>query len=152
MPPKQDFPPLLRDGLHPKVLDDLQSLCVDAFPLSSSRAHLMRGLRALVLALSESGVHADLWIDGSFVTKKLSPSDIDVVLYVGEELTTTQDKFLRRLRSKNAANATYSRTHYGCDFYVTPESMRAYWLRWYGHDRKNHLKGIIVVRINGGAR
>ena len=113
----------------------------------------MRGLRALVLALSEIGVHADLWIDGSFVTKKLSPRDIDVVLYVGEELTKTQFQFIRRLRSKSAANGNYSRTHYGCDFYVTSsESGRVYWLRWYGHDRKNNQKGIIVVHINGGAR
>lgn len=154
MPTKSEFPPLLPEGLHSKVLDDLQSLCVDAFPLSSSRPRLMNGLRTLVRNLAGTGVHADLWVDGSFVTAKLNPEDIDVVLCFGdqEELTETQHQFLRRLRSQSTTQANYARLHYGCDFYVAPQSGRAYWLRWYGHDRKDNPKGIVIVRINGGAR
>lgn len=155
MPTKSDFPPLLPEGLHTKVLDDLQSLCVDAFPLSSSRPRLMNGLRTLVRNLDGIGVHADLWIDGSFVTAKLNPEDIDVVLCFGgqEELTVTQYQFLRRLlRAQSTAQANYARLHYGCDFYIAPEARPAYWLRWYGHDRKDNPKGIVIVRINGGAR
>ena len=154
MPPKPDFPPLLPEGLHAKALEDLQSLCVNNFPLSSSRPRLMSGLRMLVRALSEAGVHADLWIDGSFLTLKLNPEDIDVVLCMGdnEEPTETQKELLLRLRSTKPSNENYARAQYGCDFYFSPQSRRAYWRRWYGHDRKGNPKGIAAVRINGGAR
>ncbi len=78
MPRKLDYPPILPDGLHQKNLEEVQVLCVDAFPLSASRVRLMAGLRAMVDLLTTDGVSGNLWVDGSFLTKKLEPEDVDI--------------------------------------------------------------------------
>ncbi len=62
----------------------------------------MTGVRSLVQDLSTDGIIGNLWINGSFVTDKLNPFDVDVVLYVSAEteLTPDQQNRLNWLASK----------------------------------------------------
>ena len=57
----------------------------------------MVGLRAMVGLLTADGIRGNLWIDGSFVTKKLEPDDVDVVLEISEptEITPEQKNRLK---------------------------------------------------------
>ena len=121
MPPTQDFPPLLPDGLHPRTLDEVQALCVNAFPLSQSRPRLLTGLRALVQALSEDGFRADLWVDGSFVTGKLNPADIDVVLHISPADDLTEAQWARIASFISVNFRARVKDEYGCDFYFILE-------------------------------
>lgn len=82
MTDKEEFPPLLEPGFHVTTLADLRSGCVTAFPLSKSRAQIMDGLEKFVDMLRSEGIVGDLWIDGSFMTQKLDPEDVDIVLSV----------------------------------------------------------------------
>ena len=87
MPRKEDFPPLLADGLKVRTLEEIDALCVDAFPLSSTRKRLMAGLRAMVDRLVDVGIQGNLWIDGSFLTTKTDPDDVDIVLELSQATT-----------------------------------------------------------------
>ena len=144
MPSKQDYPPLFREGLQLTTLDEVQVLCVDAFPNSMSRPRLMAGLRALVEMLAKDKIPADLWIDGSFVTRKLEPADVDVVLYVGEqtELTKAQGERLEWFSSKDDTHAAQMLSEYGCDCYFTQlrKHLVSYWMRQFGRDRGGNSK------------
>lgn len=146
MPPKEDFPPLLPGGLYARTLADIQEQCVDAFVESRSRPQLFAGLRNLIQELSDAdGLQGDLWIDGSFVTQKLNPGDVDVVLYAAD-LTTDAQAHLVELLGR------IGKRDYGCDFYFAQELdvLESYWRGQYGTDRSGNSKGIMVVSINGG--
>ena len=152
MPPKQDFPPLLSDGLHQCTINDITLQCVDVFPLSTSRPQLLVGLRAVVQILSTAGIRGELWIDGSFVTQKLNPGDIDVVLYISgdQELTDIQWQHIASFTSVDFRTQVLD--DYGCDFYFILERdiLDTYWRKQYGRDRSGRPKGIMVLSINGG--
>ena len=153
MPLTQDFPPLLPDGLHPRTLDEVQTQCVDAFANSQSRPQLLAGLRTLVQILSTDGLRGDLWIDGSFVTRKLNPADVDVVLHVSDDPELTDAQWDRIESFASAEFRTRVREDYGCDFYFMLERdiLDSYWRKQYGTDRNGRIKGIVVISINGGA-
>lgn len=161
MPKKQDYPPLLADGFHEGALEELQALCVDKFPFSASRGRLMTGLQTMFELLTRDGIRGNLWVDGSFLTEKLEPNDIDVVLEVTEAMlagaTQAQKNRLRWFGSQEDADAIQERRAYGCDCYVFSEApggsrWRDYWMRQFGRDRSKHPKGIFVLKVNGGAR
>lgn len=77
-----EYPPLLVPGLQPMTLDGLQALCVTSFPLSGTTPRIMAGLKMIIDRLSQYGIRGDLWVNGSFLTRKIDPSDSDVVLFV----------------------------------------------------------------------
>ena len=161
MPKKQDFPSLLADGFHEGTLEKVQGLCVDALPFSASRVRLMAGLRAMVDLLTTDGIRGNLWIDGSFLTTKLEPNDVDVVLEVSEAMIASATHFqknrLKWFGSKQPADRNHKLRDYTCDCYVFSDDpgstrMRHYWKGQFGCDRSNNPKGIFVLQINGGAR
>ncbi len=79
---KAEFPPLLQPGFHTFTLQELQVLCVDAFPLSRTRPLIMVEFEKLVRTLHESGFRCEIWADGSFLTEKIDPDDIDLVVTI----------------------------------------------------------------------
>ena len=144
---------MLPDGLHQCTIEEIQAQCVDAFPHSNSRPQLFTGLRALVQVLSTDGIPADLWIDGSFVTMKLHPGDIDVLLYVSADTALTNTQEARLAWLIDPGHAAQIRHDYGCDFYFmgVRDILEPYWRRQYGTDRSGNSKGIVVLSISGGA-
>ena len=73
---KPDFPGLLRAGFHVLTIGEVKQICVDPFALSKTRPQLQANLETLVSRFESSGIYCDLWVDGSFVTKKIDPEDI----------------------------------------------------------------------------
>ena len=112
----------------------------------------MVGLRAMVDLLTADGIRGNLWVDGSFVTRKLEPDDVDVVLEISElpEITPEQGNRLKWFGSLQPADVAQKRANYCCDCYVTLSIGHDYWLRQFGRDRSANPKGIIVLHINGG--
>ncbi len=49
----------------------------------------MNGLEQTIEKLENSHVTGELWIDGSFVTKKIDPDDVDALLCVDANLYDT---------------------------------------------------------------
>lgn len=120
----------------------------------------MPGLRAMVDLLTADAVRCNLWVDGSFLTTKLEPKDVDVVLEVTAAViasaTRLQKERLSWFASKNDADVIQKHRDYACDCYLFFDApgkprMRDYWMRQFGRDRSNRTKGIVVLQINGGA-
>lgn len=76
---KQEFPPLLPRGFYPLSIEEMKALCVRDFPLSTSRADMMAGFEVIYEQARALGLHGDFWIDGSFLTQKIEPDDIDFI-------------------------------------------------------------------------
>lgn len=158
---KPDYSPLLEPGMCRMDLDRLQNLCVNDFDLSSTRPYIIDGLRKLFDHLMFHEIEGELWVDGSFLTSKINPGDVDLVLRCSasfvDNCSDDQKKVIKWL------NQDLKTTHY-CHvfvFYEWPEGhanfdignrMHDYWLRWFGTSRDGHAKGIAVLTLGGGIK
>lgn len=81
---KTDYPPLLPEGFHPVTVERLRELCVDhaMFKYAKERGRLFDNLLAVLDRVGQSGIPFEVWVDGSFLTQKLNPDDVDVVLRI----------------------------------------------------------------------
>src|SRR5213595_360980 len=79
---KSEFPPLLADGLHPMTMRALRKLCVSGMSPSNEREEIMHGFEVLVKKLKAAKIRGEMWTDGSFLTKKTDPDDVDFTLRV----------------------------------------------------------------------
>jgi hypothetical protein len=135
-------------------------MCVTAFKDSKSRPAIMRGLEEVVGELSAGGVKADLWVDGSFLTQKIDPEDVDLVLRLPGDFYdngTKEQKLLIEwfvsgmLKSSHKCDAyvwfEYSEGH---PLHEKGEARRAYWLKQYGYSRGMEQKGIAVLQLTSG--
>ena len=87
--------------------EELYDLAVRSYPAGSRRQVLWQGFLELYrhFLLNCGLVGLDVWIDGSFLTSKTMPNDIDVVLWITEEhvdtCTDDQLKELKQLRDRH---------------------------------------------------
>lgn len=80
---KPEFPPLLAQGLHRFNQAGLKALTVDGFPNSTSRPRLWDNFQRVVLnELARVQIPCEVWVDGSFLTHKIDPDDVDFVVDV----------------------------------------------------------------------
>lgn len=157
---KPEFPPLLSPGFHLMTLDDVTRLCVDEFPLSTTRAPIMDGIAHLCETLDNEGIQCDAWLDGSFLTQKIDPRDVDVVFRILAEFLDRGSPHQRRIIEWATHLDRYD-TH-KCDTYAWlehPPGHRYFpdskelgekWAKWFGESRGGVPKGIAVVQICGG--
>jgi len=141
-------------------LDDIETSCVAAFPLSETRAKIMAGLRTIADRLVQLEIQGELWIDGSFLTEKINADDCDLVLRTRgefydaatEEQQAAIDWVLANLKEEldchsfgffeyDEADENYWIGHY--DY--------CYWMRQWGFSRKNEYKGIAVFDLRQSA-
>lgn len=153
---KQEFPPLLPEGLHTMPLEQVRELCVTKIPLSTTREPIMIGLERLIRELESRGVNTSVWINGSFVTKKINPEDVDVVLCtdgrVFDEGTDEQRAILHTVNAnlKEALRCdSYLFLEYpqGHPLYEEGQRLKEYWRRQFGTSRSGEPKGIAVVEV-----
>lgn len=143
-------------------------LLVSPFPPESTRHGIAEGflnLRREAVTVGISGTH---WIDGSYVTAKSDPGDVDVVTFVPLDLLNTLDEDGRvlamKMASGRAAKASYKTDSYlvavtdeGHPQHHAYEQMRTYWRKWFGHTRPvegaagetvpGHVKGLLALGL-----
>ena len=117
----------------------------------------MEGLESVVGYFQKENVCAEIWIDGSFVTEKIDPKDVDIVLCI-------QHDQYRKMPPKQRDVVRWYTTQdllgsYGCDNYYFVEYsaghpdfdkgqiVRNYWLDTFGEDRDGFKKGIAAIKI-----
>jgi len=148
---KEVFDPLFEPGFRDVLFEDskecLTQLLVRPFSNSGHRAKLLKNLFVLLEAVERSGgasKFAEIWIDGSFVTKKVEPNDIDIVVvqksgvYIDQELL----------------KVGYWEKVYKCQIIHIEDGNRAQqaeFLDWFGHDQEQRPKGIVRIRFIGGS-
>jgi hypothetical protein len=160
-PSKPEFPPLLEKGRHQMSLLELRELCVNAFPLSTTRLKIMDGLEKIVEKLRSNSIQGEIWVDGSFVTAKIDPEDADLVLRCPADFyenSTQKQRGIVDWLSSNLRN-TYLCDSYcfmewpkGHQNYWVGEYMYSYWMKQFGFSRVSEMKGIAVVALLGGTQ
>jgi len=136
--PNGELPP----GEHQVSLDEVDSL----FGHSTARRKLlMRGLRKAVSNFELSGVRA-LWVDGSFITDKEEPNDIDGCWEYSQNVD------LEKLDPVFLGTREEMKNKYGLDFFIAnfveAESGLPF-PKFFQVNRNGDPKGIIIVRLGG---
>lgn len=130
----------LPPGEHPAVVDEVEVV----FGSSTGRRRLlMRGLRAAVANFEFSGVRT-LWINGSFITDKNEPNDIDGCW----EYTSEVD--IKRLDPVFLGSRKAMKEKYGLDFFISNIAEAESGLpfpEFFQVNREGEPKGIIVIRL-----
>lgn len=71
---------MLPAGFRNFTVDELRDLCVKEFPESTVRADIMAGFEVIYEQAASLGIEGEFWINGSFLTRKIDPDDIDFLL------------------------------------------------------------------------
>ena len=74
IPEFEDATENLPPGVYDATLDEVQQ----RFATNRRRVEIFRGLEFVCHGLSVHGVRA-IWVDGSYVTRRLRPSDVDII-------------------------------------------------------------------------
>lgn len=69
-------------GFHRLLVADLRTLCVTPFVESTVRSDIMAGFETIYDRAVAVGIQGEVWIDGSFLTKKIDPGDIDFIFLI----------------------------------------------------------------------
>lgn len=153
---KPEFAPLLAPGRHVMPLDALSQLCVAPFTTSATRAPLMAKLEAFVVKLRQHVVVCDLWIDGSFISEKIDPEDIDLTFVVHGDVYDSLSPALQaeihgfddgeHLRPDLHGFPIVTRPM-GHQNHVVMESLVRNMAQWWCVARGGWLKGMPVIRL-----
>lgn len=141
----QEFDPIFEAGFHDITMDQIEEIFVENFDNSDNRKYLMSRLKVLLNIISEINIKFEIWIDGSFATKKQNPNDIDIAIICDPIMLNSlpEDKKIVLLNLFN--NRTNTKLRYSCDIYFFPQNdikQRSYWRGWFGFSRDEKPKGI----------
>lgn len=149
----------LPTGRHVVTPEDVQTHFVDSFPESVTRARLYARWRRHWASLDSVLPILSQWVDGSYVTSKVDPGDIDVITFLDGEAFDNlagpiQDMAAALLAGKN------TKAVWGIDSYpvfVFPDghpsksnetTASAEWDAWWSRvrDDDDQSKGYLEVR------
>jgi hypothetical protein len=150
-----DYRPLLAPGLHKMTMLELRKICVTNFnPLSTTRDVIMNGLEYVHHNLNRNCIIGELWVDGSFLTNKVDPADVDIVLCVDgpfiDNASATQQAVVQWVAGNLKASlmcdsfvcAVYPPDHAK---YVYGRDWQAYWRGMFCFSRRMDVKGLAVI-------
>jgi len=139
--PDEDF---LIPGIHEATWQEF----VDKFGYTEQRMELIKGLRIASLDLRNCGC-GTIYVDGSFITTKMVPKDIDVCWDKAgvdfRRLCIEHPIFLDDSPGRQKQKAKY-----GCEFFpahVIEGSTGKPFLDFFLHDRNGNDKGILKINI-----
>ena len=115
-----------------------------AFGTSAWRGHLLDGCRRALVALKAAGCRR-AWIDGSFVTGKLHPGDIDGCYDpIGVDRGLLHPALLDLSPGRPAQKAEWS-----CEFFpnIVEAGSGEYFVEFFQRDRDGQRKGIVVIDL-----
>lgn len=147
---KADHPPLLPPGIHVMTLGDLRGMAASTRH-GPRRTALQDGLEAFTRAMLSLIQDMEIYVDGSYLTIKDDPDDIDIVVFIDKShinaLSDADFDELQRLMSRDLA-----RVKYGLDLYTEPlgdTHKRAYWRGVFGfaHDETT-AKGFAWIKLS----
>lgn len=148
---KPDWPALLPAGMHGMDLAALEALVLAGPCNTNERVELYARLQVFLTQIETTGASGEAWIDGSFLTRKPNPSDIDVALFFDEGGLARVDEASGLLLDTLMDRPT-ARERYGLDVFaeISGDFHRAaYWRGIFGfcHDCTT-AKGIAVLQFN----
>jgi hypothetical protein len=117
----------------------------------------MEGLIAAITILESAGLKGDLWLDGSFLTDKTDPEDVDLALRMDndffEKLSNSQRFIADWWSDKDLRPGFFCDSYLFIEFdrgdprYFIGDYSRRYWMGWFGKSRAGVKKGIAVLKL-----
>ncbi len=132
--------PALVDNVHPEGIHDCTMEEVDEvfgrFQRSDRRLRLTEKLRRFVEEVRRTSIAIAVVIDGSYVTGKAEPGDIDLVVVLRPDFDPTQEL---RPMEYNAQSKRMIKAHYGFDMIAAKEGSERYQrqIRFFTRVREN---------------
>ncbi len=138
--------------LHDATLEECEEAFVVAMPMSESRPRLFEAYRAYRWKWCRLGWRSSIeeWLDGSFVTDKVEPRDVDVVVWLPAQELEALPEPERRLVLATPTSLGLAEVH----AFVLPtfppddsdatrgEVLRRYWLKFLSLG-ENGRKGVV---------
>ncbi len=152
---KETYPPLLGPGRHVFSSDFLEELTVLRFPNSKSRRIIFDAFKNLLNEIKRRQLTCEMWIDGSYLTEKIEPNDIDLSIIINFNTLSSKDndnydfimKHLNSGRKFHPLLDTYVAIEFNQDDPRSKTSNLSYWAELWGVDREKFLKGFAVIKI-----
>jgi len=138
------FDPGFHDWTADVVKQRFYELLVDPFE-TARRRYLARRFFQLIDDFKKFGIAAEVWIDGSYVTEKQSPNDIDAVFIVNHEEVAQLSKNAKA-RFMRFSDRTYIEDMYDCHLFILrddQDDLKNYFGDWFGHSRSGEPKGLV---------
>jgi hypothetical protein len=138
---------ILPEGVHVCGLDEIKSR-FGSFQISDRRPQLFAKLEELISELRKSSLIVALVVNGSFVTSKAAPNDVDVLIVLGAGHDWQAD-----LTPSDYALLSHSRLRrrFGFDVLVAEEHSELYWkyVRFYSQSRElpHATKGVLRIEL-----
>jgi hypothetical protein len=123
-------------------------LLVDPFDCVRRR-YLTRRFFQLIEDFKKFGVAAEVWVDGSFVTTKQAPNDIDIVFIINPEEVERLSKGAKA-RFRRFSDRAYIEDLYDCHLFILrndQDDLKEYFEEWFGHLRTGEPKGMVRLYI-----
>ena len=134
---------LLPKGVHWASMDEIKA----KLAFSAKRIFLIEGLERALISFKDAGCKR-MYIDGSFVTSKHEPGDIDACYEITGMDPTKLDPVLLNFYNERAAQ----KAKYGCEFFMSHiVAMRPPPIIFFDffqvHKETGRQKGIIGIKL-----
>src|SRR5713226_3294541 len=113
---------VLPPGIHDCTMDEVEAM-FGRFQRSDRRIHLSKRLRSFIDDARQSGIVAAVIVDGSYVTAKQEPDDVDLIVVLRGDFDLSQElrPFEYNIRSRRMVKQLY---HF--DVFVDVEGSESY--------------------------
>ena len=136
---------LLPPGVHQAGLEELK----EKMGWSRKRRELLEGLEEVLDLMASCGV-VRAYLDGSFVTDKDRPNDIDGCYDLAEDVTPEDLKRLASIFPPSPSNRAEAKRRFGVDFFpaaATELGSGQPFLRFFQTDREARERGVLSVEL-----
>ena len=162
---KLDKSGLLAPGIHEPALHEFREVFVDGFPSSETRDGLYKGYLSFSQKCVEDSLVTTHWLDGSYVTNKNNPGDIDLAMKVNAAEVAQHVRKGKPFGHGQPFYRDHLKEKYGCHVFVimeypkddpryksTTKKDEDYWLDMWGHtkDQPKKEKGFIQFDLRDG--
>lgn len=141
-------------GIHSYTVENFEKQFIEEFPSSNTRKQLYSNFKEWLEKLTEIQQPDRIWLDGSYLTRKINPNDIDLVVFFRPENIGSKEKAAKISNLVNNVSRQYD-----CDAYLcldvehinsnnmNPQLqqdsiMIKYWMGQFTFDRKRNPKGL----------
>lgn len=141
---------LLPPGVHETDLEELK----EKMGWSRKRRELLGGLEEALEVMAAVGV-VRAYLDGSFVTDKDRPNDIDGCYDLSEDVTEEELWRLAPIFPPNPTNRAETKRRFGVDFFpaaVTELGSGQPFLRFFQTDRAGRERRVLSVELDARRR
>ena len=136
---------LLPPGVHETNLEELK----EKMGWSRKRSELLEGLEEALELMATGGV-VRVYLDGSFLTDKDRPNDVDGCYDLAEDVTAEDLKRLAPIFPPNPSNRAEAKRRFGVDLFPAAAMELGSgqpFLRFFQTDREGRERGVLSVEL-----